>query len=1013
MPVITIPLNTGMHEEIDQRLMTDGRLRTVRNGRLDREGRIRVRAGYTAVDERVVNRSGQNLIAYDLCTYRGRMVVLGDTSDAPVGYATNLFDWIDGARPWRAVMPSEQKLPRLTGFTELVGSTGSNNISVQAAAACNDRLLLAYGGSSDFAVVMVQPSTGKVLFIDDLDEGSGRDALNPTMCETDAKIIVVGRATGSRFLYGYVLDETTRFMADGDIATALIDAGGGNTVVDWALARVAGSEQFVIVAELSTGAVVTRRYDTTGTVIVPSGGQYADITANPTELAIEADSVSNTVNVAMTVGGQVRLTTFNLTTGAEVGVGPHTSANMGAATAASTGLYLVRASATSVIVVANITDATAAKVGLESYNPATNAFATTTTTYLEDAVLNAQPSYHDGETVVAIRHDVTAGVKEGPVLVLSVELSAAANDVTLLASIDLDLWGNARGRFFEDPVTGKWYWNRITLSGTVNDQFRAVVAQFDLDDPGRRQMVESGNLLYISGGLPLVYDGVSCVEMSFADHPRFIGAITPSNGAGTLDNDATYTYGMHYQSLDARGNVVFSSVANPAEVTMGAAEDTNALTISRPYSLRSNLGSDSWLGGISTLVFRNTSELVDGNPTPSDLLQWTANTNTGTAASPQGDPDTFTDLIPDSTVETEPVIYTQAQTILDNRPAGPCHLMGFDGTRMIVNAEKSEQFKASKPLQVGEEIAFARDGTLAFQGSLSSDIEAIITFAQSWLFVTRRELWSLNGQGPNINGVGEFQSPYRVPSDGGMREGGWTSVCVLGKGVLFQLEDDQFYLWNGGAPEPVGLEIQDTLEEFPNVVAACHVTSQQAVALALQNDDGDDGCIVVWDQQSGQWFRDDVGAVTSMCEHDGKLAFIRAGVVYLEDDDYGSGVAVPLTLATGNVAKNGVAGASGIQLIHLVGVFQDECTAEMRIKYHDESTFTSLGVQTLDTASGYAVDSPFDLEWQPPRDDGSRYELELVVTSSAQNTRMAWLNAIEVHYDIDNGPTRVGDARRR
>jgi hypothetical protein len=339
--------------------------------------------------------------------------------------------------------------------------------------------------------------------------------------------------------------------------------------------------------------------------------------------------------------------------------------------------------------------------------------------------------------------------------------------------------------------------------------------------------------------------------------------------------------------------------------------------------------------------------------------------------------------------------------------------MAFDGVRMMTNTPRAEQWRASKPLQNEEQIAFPRDGNIAFQGSAPSDIEAIIAFAQSWLILTRDDLWLVNGQGPDVNGREFFQSPYRIPSDGGARVGGWTSVCVFGKGAIFQLSDDQLYLWNGGAPAPVGLEIQDTLAEFPNVVAACHVTRQQSVALALQNDAGTDGCIVVWDQQSGQWFRDDVGVVTSMCEHDGKLAYIQAGVVYLEDDDYGTGAAVQITVQTGNIAKTGAAGASGFQRALLVGVFQDECTAELRIKYQNDTSFTSLGVRTLNTANGFTAGAPFELEWAPTRDDGSRYELELVVTSTATDTKMAWLNALEVHYDVDDGPTRIGDARRR
>jgi hypothetical protein len=189
----------------------------------------------------------------------------------------------------------------------------------------------------------------------------------------------------------------------------------------------------------------------------------------------------------------------------------------------------------------------------------------------------------------------------------------------------------------------------------------------------------------------------------------------------------------------------------------------------------------------------------------------------------------------DTAIETQPIIYTQVQTNLDNHAPLPCKYMAYGSDRMFVaGLPFSDQWQCSKPLQPSEQIAFAQDGVLAFSGRIRGEIRAVICAAQSTLFITGRELWLLNGGGPSLTGQGEFQAAYRIPSDGGMREDGWRSVVEFGNGYMYQLEDEQLYLWSGGQPAPVGLEIQDTLEEFPNVVAACHVTGQQCVALALQ-----------------------------------------------------------------------------------------------------------------------------------------------------------------------------------
>jgi hypothetical protein len=436
--------------------------------------------------------------------------------------------------------------------------------------------------------------------------------------------------------------------------------------------------------------------------------------------------------------------------------------------------------------------------------------------------------------------------------------------------------------------------------------------------------------------------------------------------------------------------------------------------------MRLNAPNDSLttspLDGTSVTVklYRNTSDVVSGVTTPSPLFQLVGSQAIDMSQFP-GEAVTFIDLMSDATLTDQEILYTQSDSPLDNHAPHPSDYLSASSESIMCSGQPApERWQISRPLQPAQTVAWAQNGVIAFEGRAQrGEIEMALGAAQTWMLATKRELLLLNGSGPDNQGKGEFQKSYRIPSDGGMRADGWSSAVEFGQGVMYQLEDDQLYLWAGGAPQPVGLEIQDTMLDFPNVVAACHITGQQCVALALQNDAGDDGCIALWDQQTKQWYRDDVGAVAALAEYQGRLAYLQDGVVYLEDADYGTGTAPDLILQTGNCAKTGAAGASGVERILLTGVYQGDFEAELAIKYTDDTTYTSLGsVSFTASGDGYAAGDPFDQEWMPTRDDTSRFELQLTI-SGTTNSKLAWLNAIEVHYDPDDGPKRLGDARRR
>lgn len=1044
MPVTTILLNTGCHEETDQRILTEAKLRTVRNGRLDREGRIRVRAGYTALSAKLAAGATASLmVAHDIASLNSRLVALGDIDETPnsgtaaLGYPVDLFEYTGlTAMPWRGASKQTSKvslrpLPFVTDMRDLgvIGDVvgGARDASCSA---LGGHVLVGWDARGDTSAGITGQSYARVLLAE-----TSQLLVSSTLvmnvvsthipqsvrCTRTASMLVAVAAdfnssgTTRLNLFGFTYTPGTSTDLT-KVSTALITVAG-KTLGLFSVCTVTAGDgiALAVIEDVGAHTVLVRRYDSALAVVVPSSGQYANIVlaGDPTAIAIEADVTSDTLTVACVVGTTLKVTSYVLSTGATIGIPPYgaTMLNSSQMKTTSYAVGMCRVSATQLQFALHIvgtssgytTGLTTDGIQMSLYTPATH--VESAGAFFDDSAPASMPLSKDGTVMMAVRRGPN---ETGDVLLLD------ASHIQPLAAPDLGTRGNFDefpADLTQDPTTGLYYWCRMQLSSSASEI--PQVTEFQAGASGRRQMVEIAGSLYISGGVVLQYDGKTLNEAGWLERPHIV-SITPSNGSGTLDNSHTYTYVTTWEYIDANGDVSRGPVSEPLTVTMGVADDTNAVLMSRPLTLRVgfNATDPKYLNSYRTRLWRNTVDVVSAVEVPSANLQLVGEVATSLRFA---GPVSFTDTASDASVIDNEILYTQVQTPLENHAPQPAkYLSPGSECLMTSGLPRRNRWNVSKQLQPAETIGFAQNGVLNFEGRVQrGELQQALGFAQSWLLITDKELWALNGVGPDLRGVGEFQRQYRIPSDGGMRSDGWRSVVEFGQGVLFQLEDDQLYLWAGGAPKPCGLEIQDTMAEFPNVVAACHVKGQQCVALALQNDAGSDGCIVLWDQQTGQWFRDDVGAVDSLAEHDGRLAYLQDGVVYLEDEDYGSGTAVPLTLATGNVAKSGVSGAGGCERMVATGVYQGDCTVEMRIKYTDDQSFTSLGSQSLLAADGYTAGDPFDLEWAPNRDDVSRFELELLVTSTATNTKQAWCNAIEVHYDIDNGPKRMGDARRR
>lgn len=1115
MAVRTIPFDAGQDQGIEKALLS-GRFSLVRNGVLSREGQLRPRPAYTALAS--TSYGTGTFVAYDLVSYNDRLVALGDVLG--VGYATDVFELVEGgAAQWRPTVPSPvvPRLPRATLVRDLPQPPDQREgvLSFGVAAAGGFTALVWNNddtGNVRGFVMVQKASTGQAVLVESKGSSGTVASEQLHVLELDDRFVVVGlNSAGTRmtaFSYRPLVDESLV-----DLGTLTNDA----TYNILAATRAEGSTQFVTVtAATASGVLRTRRWSNAGVNQVPSGGQYANITdalGTIDRLEVHASSTDNRITIGAQTDGTLNLYTFNLTTGAAVGVGPFQP--FAAFEVAEFAFCTI--SANLIYIIATVTGEDEPQVHIRTYNTLTNAFGASKV--LTNVRLASTPIVDGSEVVFAVRCGIDADSQSNTLIAVRPTTLRAT---TPLINKDFEISTSESAHtpnLVKDASTGLWYWANAALAADLQASPR--VTEFAMGSPERRQMCQVGALLYIGGGVPCVYDGVHLHECGFLNRPLVVTA-EDSIASGGLTIGATYIYKCIWEVLDSDDNVIRSAIS--ANVEYVATATSASVDCTTPLSLRVNAGSSEAGSVVRIKLYRTVAVVEETAPTivatqPADpptspvtgqsigiynydgtsgtffyitfsgaattALAIAAEINAVTGVSLTADgatgriiltssfegSDTFMFVYPDPAAVTlglapsltvqgedlgtsdfttgdvfhltgtvytglggdevgefrrvldqtsdedlrgEQIIYTQAENPLDHHAPGPADLCASGGENIVIAGQpKRDRWTSSKPFATAQGIQFANPGRDKFSRRIRGDIECIIQRDEETVLFTRREVWSTGGSGPGRDGKGEQQRQRLIYGEGGMRPLGWRSALNIKDGTFFQLDSDKLYaLQPGGSPEWIGHPVLETLALYPVVVAVCHVRQHQTVAFACQSEDGTDGVILRYDLRRKQWFEDDVGPVSAMAEYDGRLAIVVAGQVLLQDVAFGEGTTPVLTASLGSFTNFGSLGWGAIVMVTVLGQYRGPCTIELQISYDDTVTWVTCGTYTL-TDALYTTGQPIELEYTPAIQECSRFALQAIATATEEDSGAAWLIALDIHDDKDQGPARKGQSFTR
>lgn len=992
-----IPFVQGLDERIDDRLLPDGTLSRLENGRITKAGSLRLRRGWRPIAAASVNADSDSgtVHAIDLYSVNGALVALSDESGTHrTPNLAALLDETSAAAAWRRENDLGLQLPPVTDVRTVGNLAQINGVTRRASSALT--------ADGVYGIVMLQTTAA-----------TAKTVYRVFRTEDDTTVVAEDMASGGRTrkvvaaaqkfyliehdgsgLELYVLDPAAAAPAWTSVGTLTASA---TTEFDAVTARVASPAALHVAAVQAGNALYWRASLTTGAVLSAS---VKTVTATGNVIAVALGTDDSNVTLlyqnSTASGGACKWEQWTTTPPYTTTSGP-TDAFLAAETAP--GRIACCRDGSSTYLAAG--DATAGSPGTNTYYHyldgasvfirGTRAATVLTGGFVADSRRGAFGGTRDSAMLYQDRYQ--------PWLVLEHGVGSSSvvtyNGVLDQSGVPFAPGGNVLNQ-----------WLVLGNQGDPAADVFPAVRHVKLNSTSRRPGAVLGGRLYLSGGVMSQYAGHEPSESGML--APVLTASSSSNSTGSLTNSGAYKYRAIVSWTDSRGEVHRSVVSLESSITLGASDDTVTLTYAIPPSMRRN----------RDLVVDPKLEVYRTEAGPGELFYLA-----GTAATTPpnvSDSVTFVDTASDASLLDNQRLYTEGETgigsgQLDVAPPNPAAFVAACRDRIVAgSADPGYQF--SQLVLPASPAAFTQPGVsgpvaLVYQDSVEGRITGVAALDDTVIIGTAERLYVASASGgPNLAGLGQFESPARLPSDVGFYDA--RSIVEDSAGLWFLGAQGQLYVLprGQGVPTFAGEQVQDKLSSG-TVVGAARDLQDSITAWAVA--DGASSRLVWRRAETGQWGSDTLPFVpAALVEHEGRLYAVASdGIVWRQDasafGDAASGATgYTLVAASGDVQAFGVSGWGRLAALELEAEAESACTVLAEISYDQGETWTSLGAQTV-TGAGQ-----IQAQWYPARQRGGKFRVRWTVTPSPSTAEGLRLNGFTIWYTPRNGPTRLDSTRR-
>lgn len=532
----------------------------------------------------------------------------------------------------------------------------------------------------------------------------------------------------------------------------------------------------------------------------------------------------------------------------------------------------------------------------------------------------------------------------------------------------------------------------VSNAGTPTGLAGNYAYTIDFNSSKAYKAVNSGELAILNGGLLQAYDGLSVSEWNFHLYPE-ITTLTASNGAGALSNNGVYSYIAIFQWVDAQGNLHQSAPSPAKSVTLGAADDTVAITVSTNYL--------SQKSGVALALYRTTNGgsiyyLITNPVFPLDANGAGSITNS------------FTDLLSDAQLAGNPQAYTYpASSVLENGTPPPSMAMVAHNDRLwFVNSEEPNEIWYTKTFQQAVGLSPSPFMTEQIDPKFGS-IVALAEMDEKLVILKTRGVAVQSGDGVNDTGSGSTLSDVQfVPSDVGCDQ--MKSVVTAPTGVLFHTPNGIYLLSRSLGVAYIGMEVESYNSQV--ISAATFIIGKSQIRFLCTS-----GVTLVYDYIFNQWstFTNHTGVSatifgsTYVYARTSGAPYIEASGSYLDN-----ATAIALLAQTSWLALGSIQGFQRVKRLLMLGDFTNGNSASHNLSiaaaYDFSTTFQTAVTYAFGAASASGV---FQYRERLPRQKCDSMSLLIQETTTGSSAEYVDLTNISFEVGVKKGLSKLGGAQ--
>jgi hypothetical protein len=386
---------------------------------------------------------------------------------------------------------------------------------------------------------------------------------------------------------------------------------------------------------------------------------------------------------------------------------------------------------------------------------------------------------------------------------------------------------------------------------------------FSFDSDAARRCVRIGDTLYVTGGIPLQYDGVQLAEVGFLIYPWYF---EPGfGGAGNL-SAGTYTWKSTMRWQNARGEVDRSTTASGMSLSSVPANSAALLSFTNLYvTLKVGLRppcQDVWRTTLNPIESSPFYLCTSQDPNAGLVANgYIANADNVIAAA------VFTDALADSVLQTRETSPENGTVLEYLAPPGATVIAATD-TRIFLGAVAGDPDRVWYSRQrVAGEVASFFDGNVIAVPQPGGKITAFAFLNDTLVVFREHAIYAFGGDGFDNAGGGQNYGPSRVISiDVGATS--QDAVTFAPMGVLFRSSKGWYVLGNGWDVDYVGGPV--AAFDAETVLAMQLVETQHQVRILTA------ARMLFWDYLAKQWGEWTISDGVHACNWQGSHVYLTA-----------------------------------------------------------------------------------------------------------------------------------------